>query len=352
MATGRLSNVFGSVGTKDVAVDLGTANTVVYVAGHGIVLMEPSVVAMNTDTGRPIALGVEAKRMMGRTPANINVIRPLANGVITDFDACEKMLRYFIEKAVGGGRGRKMSRPRMVICIPSGISGVEHRAVRDAAEYAGAREVVIIEEPMAAAIGAGLPVHDPTGNMILDIGGGTSEVAVISLGGIVASHSAKVGGDEMDNSIVAYAKKEYGLALGLRTAEEIKIRLGSACRLEEEFEAEIRGRDLDSGLPKTIVTTTEEIREALSEPVSTIIDTVKLTLDQTPPELAGDLMDRGITIVGGGSQLTGLDHRLSVETGMPVRTVPNPMHAVVIGSGHYLEAHESVRSLYAAHKAG
>jgi len=290
-------NLFSFLMGRDMAVDLGTANTVIYVRGKGIVLNEPSVVAVNMRDGRPVAVGVEAKRMIGRTPSHIEAIRPLKDGVIADFEICEKMLRYFIQKV----HNRRWSKPRMVICVPSGITGVEQRAVKEAAEYAGARRAYIIEEPMAAAIGAGLPVQEPTGNMIVDIGGGTSEVAVISLGGIVTSQSVRVGGDEMDQAIVSYIKKEYGLLIGDRTAEEVKVTLGSAWPLQEEVHAEIRGRDLVTGLPKTIVTTTEEIREALDEPVSAIVDAVKVTLDMTPPELAADIMDQGIMLAGGGA---------------------------------------------------
>jgi rod shape-determining protein MreB and related proteins len=341
---GRFASVL-SVGSRDMAVDLGTANTLVYVKGHGIVLDEPSVVAININTGQPLAVGLEAKRMIGRTPSHIQAIRPLKDGVIADFDICEKMLSYFIHKV---SPGRWVSKPRIVICVPSGITGVEQRAVRDAAEFAGARHAIIIEEPMAAAIGAGLPVQDPTGNMIVDIGGGTTEVAVISLGGIVASQSVRIGGDELDEAIINYIKKEYSLALGERTAEQIKIELGSAYELEDELQAEIRGRDLVTGLPKTITTTTEEIREALAEPVAAIVDAVKVTLDRTPPELAADIMERGITLAGGGAMLLGLEERLRVETGMPIRTASNPLHAVAIGSGQYLEAYESLRNLYPA----
>ncbi len=343
MAANRFSTALSSVGARDMAVDLGTANTLVYVRGQGIVLDEPSVVAINVDSGRPLAVGVEAKKMIGRTPSHIQAIRPLKDGVIADFDICEEMLRYFIQKV---SPGRWVAKPRIVICVPSGITGVEQRAVRDAAEFAGARQAIIIEEPMAAAIGAGLPVQDPKGNMIVDIGGGTTEVAVISLGGIVASQSVRIGGDELDQSIINYIKKEFSLALGERTAEQIKIQLGSAHRLAEEFEAEIRGRDLVSGLPKTIVTTTEEIREALAEPVSSIVDAVKNTLDKTPPELAADIMEHGITMAGGGAMLHGLGERLESETGMPMRIAQNPLHAVAIGSGQYLEAYDSLRNLY------
>jgi rod shape-determining protein MreB len=298
-------------------------------------------VAVNVKDGRPLAVGLEAKRMIGRTPAHIQAIRPLKDGVIADFEICEKMLRYFIQKV----HNRRWSKPRMVICVPSGITGVEQRAVKEAAEYAGARQAYIIEEPMAAAIGAGLPVQEPTGNMIVDIGGGTSEVAVISLGGIVTSQSIRVGGDEMDEAIVSYIKKEYGLAIGERTAEEVKVTLGSAWPLQEEVHAEIRGRDLVTGLPKTIVTTTEEIREALEEPVSAIVDAVKTTLDMTPPELAADIMDQGIMLAGGGALLNGLDGRLQDETGMPIAIAPNPLHAVAVGSGQSLEHFEALNGV-------
>jgi rod shape-determining protein MreB and related proteins len=323
----------GVVG-RDIAVDLGTANTLVYVRGRGVVLNEPSVVAVNARDGRPLAVGAEAKRMIGRTPSHIQAIRPLKDGVIADFDICEKMLRYFIQRV----HPRRWSRPRMVICVPSGITGVEQRAVQEAAESAGARKPAhIIEEPMAAAIGAGLPVHEPAGNMIVDIGGGTTEVAVISLGGIVASESIRLAGDELDEAIVNYVKKEYSLALGERTAEEIKIALGSACTLQEELYAEVRGRDLVTGLPKTIVVSTREIREAIEEPVAAIVDAVKVTLDKTPPELAADIMTKGIVITGGGALLHGLRERLSSETGMPIIIADNPLHSVVNGSGMYLE---------------
>ena len=335
-------NVFSSIMGRDMAVDLGTANTLVYVRGRGIVLNEPSVVAINVKDGRPLAVGLEAKRMIGRTPAHIQAIRPLKDGVIADFEICEKMLRYFIHKV----HQRRWVKPRMVICVPSGITGVEQRAVQEAAEYAGARKpAYIIEEPMAAAIGAGLPVQEPTGNMIVDIGGGTTEVAVISLGGIVASQSVRVGGDELDDSIIQYIKKEYSLALGERTAEEIKIALGSAWPLQEELHAEIRGRDLVTGLPKTIVTTTEEIREAIEEPVSAIVDAVKVTLDKTPPELAADIMETGIVLAGGGALLHGLEARLQHETGMPIMIAQNPLECVAIGSGQSLEEFDALKGV-------
>jgi rod shape-determining protein MreB and related proteins len=314
-------------------VDLGTANTLVYLQGRGIVLNEPSVVAIDARDGRPLAVGLEAKRMIGRTPAHIHAVRPLRDGVIANFEICEKMLAYFIRRV----HPSRLSKPEMVICVPSGVTGVEKRAVMDAAEAAGARQAWIIEEPMAAAIGAGLPVHEPTGNMVVDIGGGTTEVAVISMGGIVTSQSVRIAGDELDEAIIAFIKKEYSLALGERTAEEIKIALGSACPLQDEVSAEIRGRDLISGLPKTIVTTTEEIREAIEEPVAAIVDAVKVTLDKTPPELAADIMEQGIVLTGGGALLHGLDARLAAETGMPIVIADNPLYSVAFGSGQCLE---------------
>jgi rod shape-determining protein MreB and related proteins len=324
------------------AVDLGTANTLVYVRGRGIVLDEPSVVAVDVRDGRALAVGLEAKRMIGRTPAHIEAIRPLKDGVIANFEICEKMLRYFIHRV----HQRRWAKPRMVICVPSGITGVEQRAVQEAAEYAGARKpAYIIEEPMAAAIGAGLPVQEPTGSMIVDIGGGTTEVAVMSLGGIVTSSSVRVGGDELDDAIIQWVKKEHGLALGERTAEEVKMSLGSAWALEQELAAELRGRDLVSGLPKTVVTTTEEIREALEEPVTAIIDAVKVTLDTTPPELAADVMERGIVLTGGGALLLGMRERLEAETGMPVHMADDPLLSVAIGSGRSLEAFEALRGV-------
>jgi len=327
---------------RDLAIDLGTANTLIYVRGQGIVLDEPSVVAINVNDGKPVSVGLEAKRMMGRTPNHLKVIRPLKDGVIADFEVCEKMLRYFIQRV----HASKWNKPRMVICVPSGITGVEQRAVQDAAEYAGARKPVhIIEEPMAAAIGADLPVHEPSGNMIVDIGGGTTEVAVISLGGIVTAQSVRVAGDELDDAIMQYVKKEFSLAIGDRTAEEIKIQMGSAWPMEEELTADIRGRDLISGLPRTIQVTTEHVREACAEPVAAIVDAVKTTLDKTPPELAADIMEDGITITGGGALLGGLDERLAHETGMPIRVANEPLYSVVIGSGRALENIDAMRGL-------
>ena len=338
MSDNPLSSIMG----RDMAVDLGTANTLVYVRGRGIVLNEPSVVAVNVKDGRPLAVGLEAKRMIGRTPAHIQAIRPLKDGVIADFEICEKMLRYFIHKV----HQRRWVKPRMVICVPSGITGVEQRAVQDAAEYAGARKPVhIIEEPMAAAIGADLPVHEPSGNMIVDIGGGTTEVAVISLGGIVTAQSVRVAGDELDEAILQYVKKEFSLAIGERTSEEIKIQMGSAWPLDLELTADIRGRDLISGLPRTVEITTEHIREAIAEPISAIVDAVKTTLDKTPPELAADIMEDGITVTGGGALLLGLEQRLAHETGMPIRIANEPLYSVVIGSGRALENIDAMRGL-------
>ena len=303
---------------RDMAVDLGTANTLVYVRGRGTVLNEPSVVAINTKTGAILAVGSEAKRMIGRTPGHILAIRPLKDGVIADFDVTEKMLRYFIQKV---HKRRVLAKPRVVICVPSGITGVEQRAVEEAAIAAGARAAYIIEEPMAAAIGAGLPVHEPAGNMVVDIGGGT---------------------------IIAYIKKEYSLALGERTAEEIKMAIGSAFPLPDEPNAEIRGRDLVTGLPKTIIVSSEEIRRAVEEPVNAIVDAVKSTLDRTPPELAADIMDKGIVLTGGGALLKGLDERLKHETGMPVHLTENPLSCVAIGSGKCLEEFEALKPMLIA----
>jgi rod shape-determining protein MreB and related proteins len=327
---------------RDLAIDLGTANTLIYARGQGIVLNEPSVVAIDITDGRPVAVGIEAKRMMGRTPGRIKTIRPLKDGVIADFEVCEKMLRFFIQKV----HASRWSKPRMVICVPSGITGVEQRAVQDAAEYAGARKPVhIIEEPMAAAIGADLPVHEPSGNMIVDIGGGTTEVAVISLGGIVTAQSVRVAGDELDEAVMAFVKKEFSLAIGDRTSEEIKMHMGSAWPLDDELTADIRGRDMISGLPRTIPLTTEQVREALAEPVAAIIDAVKTTLDKTPPELAADIMQQGITLTGGGALLAGLDQRLAHETGMPIIIARDPLFSVVIGSGRALENIDAMRGL-------
>ena len=336
-----MSNALTFLG-RDMAVDLGTANTLVYVRGRGIVLNEPSVVALNTNNGQIVAVGVEAKRMIGRTPGNIVAIRPLKDGVIADFDVTERMLRYFIQKV---HRRSHMAKPRLVVAVPSGITGVEQSAVKEAGHQAGARRVYIIEEPMAAAIGAGLPIHEPTGNMVVDIGGGTTEVAVISLGGIVTSQSIRIGGDEMDQAIITFGKKEYSLMLGERTAEEIKMAIGSAFPSEDEPHAEIRGRDLVSGLPKTVVISAAEVRKAIVEPVNLIVDAVKNTLDKCPPELAGDVMDRGIALTGGGALLRGLESRIREETGMPVQVADNPLDSVVLGTGKCVEDFETLRQV-------
>ena len=320
--------------SNDLAIDLGTANTLVYVKGKGIALREPSVVTVLKDSKRVLAVGSEAKAMVGRTPENIMAIRPMKDGVIANFEITEAMLRYFIQKV----HNRKtFVRPRMVICVPSGITQVERRAVRDSAENAGAREVYLIEEPMAAAIGVGLPVEEPGGNMVVDIGGGTTEVAVISLAGIVYSQSVRVGGDEMDEAIISYIKRNYNLLIGERTAEEIKIQVGSACEVGERKTLEIKGRDLIAAIPKTVLITDEEIREALAEPVSAIVETVRGTLERTPPELAADIVDRGIVLTGGGGLLRGIDVLLKEETGLPVTVAEDPLSAVVMGTGKVLD---------------
>lgn len=321
------------------AVDLGTANTLVYVRGRGIVLSEPSVVAIDQRTTEVHAVGIEAKRMLGRTPGTITAIRPLKDGVIADFDVTEQMLRHFIQKV----HQNRWAHPRVVVCVPSGVTGVEKRAVEEATLSAGARQAYLIEEPMAAAIGAGLPVAEPTGNMVVDIGGGTTEVAVISLGGIVVAQSIRVGGDEMDDAIINWVKREYKLMIGSQTAEEVKLEIGSAYPLREEAQAEIRGRDMISGLPKTVVLSSEEVREALAEPLVQIVDAVKSTLDKTPPELASDIMDRGIMLAGGGALLQGLDERLRRETEMPIHVAESPLTCVAVGSGRSLEEFEVMR---------
>jgi rod shape-determining protein MreB len=333
-----LRGYFNGFGGRDMAVDLGTANTLVYVRGRGIVLSEPSVVAIDERSGEVHAVGVEAKRMLGRTPGTISAIRPLKDGVIADFDVTEQMLKHFIQKV----HQHRFAHPRVVVCVPSGVTGVEKRAVEEATLNAGAREAHLIEEPMAAAIGAGLPVSEPTGNMIVDVGGGTTEVAVISLGGIVVSQSLRVGGDEMDEAIISHVKKEYKLLIGQQTAEEIKLEIGSAFDLREEFHAEVRGRDMLTGLPKTVVLSSEEVRHALEEPVSQIIDAIRSTLDKTPPELAADIMDRGIVLAGGGALLAGLDERLRHETQMPSHLAESPLTCVAVGSGRSLEVLETM----------
>jgi rod shape-determining protein MreB len=337
--TPRNEGLTGLLG-RDMAVDLGTANTLVYVRGRGIVLNEPSVVAVNTLNGDILAVGAEAKRMIGRTPSHIRAVRPLKDGVIADFDITEKMLRYFIHKV---HQRKLLAKPRVVVCVPSGITGVEQRAVEEATVSAGARRAYIIEEPMAAAIGAGLPIHEPTGNMVVDIGGGTTEVAVISLGGVVTATSIRVGGDELDEAIINHVKKEYAVALGERTSEAIKLAVGSAFPVPEDMIAEIKGRDLVSGLPKTLHITAEEVRRAIEEPVNAIVDAVRNTLDRCPPELAADVMDRGIVLTGGGALLRGLDERLKHETGMPIHVAENPLSCVAIGSGKCLEEFEVLK---------
>ena len=330
-----------SLATRDMAIDLGTANTLVYVRGQGVVLNEPSVVAMNTRDNSAVAVGLEAKRMIGRTPSHIQAIRPLREGVIADFDITEKMLRYFIKKV----QPRRWARPRIIVCVPSGITGVERRAVEEAAYHAGARRAYTIEEPMAAAIGVDLPIHEPAGSVIVDVGGGTTEVAVISLGGIVVAKSARIGGDEFDEAIVNWVKKEYNLLLGDRTAEQLKMAVGSAWPFTDEPNAEIRGRDLVSGLPKTVIISAAEVREAIEESVQGVVDAIKFCLDKTPPELAADVMDRGIVITGGGALLRGLDVRIANETGTPVITADRPLHSVVVGSGRCLEDFDMLQEL-------
>jgi rod shape-determining protein MreB len=320
--------------SNDLAIDLGTANTLVYVRGKGVVINEPSVVAIEKKSGRVLAIGAEAKKMLGRTPGNIVAIRPMKDGVIADFEIAEKMLNHFIKKA---HNRNTFVRPRVIICVPSRITQVEQRAVRDSAELAGAREVYLIEEPVAAAIGAGLPIAEPSGNMVVDIGGGTTDVAVISLAGIVYSESVKVAGDKMDDAIVNYIKRKYNLLIGDHMAEQIKFEIGSAYPLEERKTFMIKGRDLISGIPKTLVIDDGEIREALSEPISAIVNAIKVALENTPPELAGDIIDRGIVLTGGGSLLRGMDTRLREETGLPIITVDNPLTTVVLGTGKVLD---------------
>ncbi|MEF9934597.1 MAG: rod shape-determining protein [Clostridium sp.] len=321
--------------TKDMGIDLGTANTLVYVKGKGIILNEPSVVAIKNDSVQKVlAVGDQAKDMIGRTPGNIVAIRPLRDGVIADFDVTQTMLRMFIKKVT---KNSSFVRPRIVVCYPSGVTTVEKRAIEEATRQAGAREVYLLEEPMAAAIGAGLPVNEPTGSMIVDIGGGTTEVAIISLGGIVTSMSLRVAGDEFDTAIVNYIKKEYNLMIGERTAEQIKFEIGSAYALEEENTMDIKGRDLVSGLPKLISITSEEIRNAIQEPVASIIESIKSTLEKTPPELAADIMDKGIMLTGGGAFLRGLDKLINEQTHIPVNVAENPIDCVALGAGMALD---------------
>lgn len=327
---------------KDIGIDLGTANTLVHLKSKGIVVNEPSVVAINKESGQVLAVGDEAKQMLGRTPGNIVAIRPLKDGVIADFDVTQAMLKYFIKKAYPGNGFIK---PRVIVCVPSGVTEVEKRAVEEATVQAGAREVYLIEEPMAAAIGANLPVETATGSMVVDIGGGTSEVAVISLGGIVASVSLRIAGDEFDNAIIQYIKKMYNLMTGERTAEAIKIEIGSAYPVFEEQTMEVKGRDLMTGLPKTIVISSDDVREALKEPVEAIINAIKSTLEKTPPELSSDIMDRGITLTGGGALLRGLDKLIETQTGMPVNIADTPLNCVVMGTGKVLDEIETLRSV-------
>ena len=320
--------------SKDMGIDLGTANTLVHLKGKGIIIREPSVVAVEKDTNTVLAVGAEAKRMIGRTPGNIIAIRPLKDGVIADFDITQAMLRFFIKKAI---RNKSFVRPRVVIGVPSGVTAVEKRAVIDAAIQAGAREAYLIEEPMAAAIGAGLPVQEATGSMVVDIGGGTAEVAIISLGGIVVSKSLRIGGDEMDDAIVQYIKRKYNLLIGERTAEEVKIEIGTAMEVERPARMDIRGRDLVTGLPKTLTINQNQIREALAEPVEGIIEAIKSTLEKCPPELAADIMDRGIVMTGGSSLLRNFDRLLSRETGMPVLVSEDALSCVALGTGIAVE---------------
>jgi rod shape-determining protein MreB and related proteins len=340
-----LGGLFG----RDVAIDLGTANTLVYVKGQGIVLSEPSVVAVDKKTDLVVAVGAGAKKMLGRTPGNIVAVRPLKDGVIADFDVTEKMLAYFIRRVQQRRIFKALAGPRVVVCVPSGVTRVELRAVKEAAESAGARQAFTIEEPLAAAIGAGLPVTEAQGSMVVDIGGGTSEVAVISLGGIVVKSSIRIAGDDMDDAIANYIQKEYKLAVGGQTAEQLKIELGSAFPLEEEESAEIRGRDLVTGLPKTVVITSEEIREAISVPVDAVVAAVRDTMDRTPPELASDIMDRGMVLAGGGALLRLMDERLRRETGIPVHLAEDPLLCVALGSGRALEEISVYRSALAAY---
>ncbi|MBV9494138.1 MAG: rod shape-determining protein [Acidobacteria bacterium] len=328
--------------SNDLAIDLGTANTLVYAKNKGIVVREPSIVAVNKINNNVEAVGKEAKEMLGRTPGNIVAIRPMKDGVIADFEVTEKMIKYFIEKAHGR---RFLVKPRIVISVPSEITQVEKRAVKDSALRAGATEVYLIEQAMAAAIGAGLPITDPTGNMIVDIGGGTTDVAVISLAGIVYSRSVRVAGNEMDDAIIQYIKRKYNLLIGERTAEQVKMEIGSAFPLDEEMTMEIKGRDLVEGVPKTLVVSDEEIREALSETVATIVEAVRVALERTPPELSADIMDKGIIIAGGGSMLKNLDKRLREETGLPVTLAEDPLACVALGTGQMLTDFNLLRKI-------
>lgn len=338
-----ITKLFGKF-SRDIGIDLGTANTLVYVKGRGIIINEPSVVAVNQKTSQILAIGNEAKKMVGRTPAHIVAIRPLVNGVISDFEVTEQMLRYFINK-VNDSKFSLMPRPRIVIGIPSGVTEVEKRAVHDAAMNAGAREVYLIEEPMAAAIGARMPVQEACGNVIVDIGGGTSEVAVISLGGIVVSKSLRIAGDRMNEDIIRYVRAHHNLLLGERTAEDIKMNIGSAYELEQEMEAVIRGRDLVTGLPKEIIVNDTQIRTALAGSIKTLVNSIKTSIEETPPELVADIMERGIILAGGGSLIKGLDKLVSEVTKMPVKVAEDPLTAVVRGTGIILEDIESIKDV-------
>jgi len=337
-----LFNFLSAPFSRDMGIDLGTANTLVYVKGKGIIIREPSVVALKEKDKKILTVGNEAKNMIGRTPGNIKAVRPMKDGVIADFDVTETMLRHFIRKA---HKRNRLVRPRIIICVPSGVTEVEKRAVIDAALQAGARSAFLIEEPMAAAIGAGLPIHEPTGNMIVDIGGGTTEVAVISLGGIVTSSSIRIGGDEMDEAISQYIKKKYKLMVGERTAEQIKIDIGTATGENGGLTKEIKGRDLVNGLPKTVTINSNEIKDALKEPVNNILDAVKRTLEKTPPELASDVMGRGIILTGGGALLHGIDELLIDITQMPVYLAEEPLDCVVNGTGNALEELDKIKDL-------
>ncbi len=338
-----LSNLLGKF-SHDIGIDLGTANTLVYVRGKGIMINEPSVVAINTKTKQILAIGDEAKRMVGKTPANIVASRPLVDGVVSDFEITEQMLKYFIEK-VHKESFALFPRPRVVVGIPSGVTEVEKRAVEDAATNAGARQAFLIEEPMAAAIGSGMPIHEAAGSMIVDIGGGTSEVAVISLGGIVASRSIRIAGDELTEDIMSYAKEEFNLQVGERTAERIKISIGSAGKTSESLEAPIRGRDIVTGLPKEVIITSDQARAALAKSVRAIVDAVKQTIEETPPELLADIMDKGIYLAGGGALLRGLDTLLEQQTKMPVHIADDPLTSVVRGTGLVLEDLDELRDV-------
>lgn len=336
-----LNSLYGMF-SRDLAIDLGTANTLVYVAGKGIVLREPSVVAVHRDSKQVLAVGTEAKRMLGRTPGTIVAIRPLRDGVIANFDITEAMLKYFITRV---HNRKKWVRPRVIVGVPSGITQVEKRAVRDSAQLAGAREVYLIEEPMAAALGVGLPVEEPSGNMVVDIGGGTTEVAVISLSGVVYSRSMRVGGDIMDETIVNYVKRKYNLLIGERTGEMIKIAIASAVPLPEKLTMEVKGRDLVAGIPRTLVLNDAEIRDALAESIGHIVDTVRMALERTPPELAADIVSKGIVLAGGGALLRGLDVLLREETGLPVTAAEDPLSAVVLGTGRLLDQLDLLRKV-------